>query len=658
MEKLAFHFSLIILYFHLVPTRQLAAIMFTDMVGYTALMQQNEPMAVQQRDKSKKILEDALEKFEGKLLQHYGDGTLSIFSSALGAVKSAIEIQTLNRQSQIEMRIGIHTGDVMFDDTGIYGDSVNVASRIESLAAAGAVFISEKLFNEISNQGIEAKPLGYFELKNVKQPIQVYAVSNPGINIPTRDEVKGKVKQTLNSIAVLPFASLSSDPENEFFCDGITEELLNVLAKIDGLQVTSRTSSFAFKGKTEDVREIAAQLNVQKVLEGSVRKAGNKVRITAQLINAADGYHIWSETYDRSLEDIFAVQDDIGREIANKFRINLNEDTHVNEMVKPPTENLEAYKKYLQGIHYWNKQTMEGTMLALQCFHEAVAIEPGFVSPYYNIVYMTSYFPYFGMMSLKEARSICTLAADKAMKIDPNNARSQLAAGINSFFFEWDMESALRYIKKAIELNPNLAEAHFILGWYRMVMQQRDLMDEPLLTAYRLDPIGGETVPGLAEIYLWAGNMDAATHYIEEAIRDNPESMYACSIKAIVTGCKGNWKDALKLIRPWGDVMPDVPLMTAFVAHAEGMTGERERPLQVISTLLELEKQEGCPPLSPLIALIYLSLGYKENFYVHYEKAMKEKMLFCLYLYNSPLLTAVNGEERIKKLRRDYNLPE
>src|SRR5687767_2838642 len=193
-------------------SRQLAAIMFTDMVGYTVLMQQNEPLAVQQRDKSKKILEESHAKYHGKLLQHYGDGTLSVFSSALNAVKSAVEIQTLNRNEKIEMRIGIHTGDVMFDETGIYGDSVNVASRIESLAVSGAVFISEKLFNEIGNQGIEAKPLGYFELKNVKSPMQVFAVSNPGIITPARDEVKGKLKQTLNSFAVLPFASLSSDP--------------------------------------------------------------------------------------------------------------------------------------------------------------------------------------------------------------------------------------------------------------------------------------------------------------------------------------------------------------------------------------------------------------------------------------------------------------
>jgi TolB-like protein/class 3 adenylate cyclase len=342
-------------------TRQLAAIMFTDMVGYTALMQANEQLAIQKRDRTKNIFEKALAKHEGKLLQYYGDGTMSIFSSAVNAVLSAIEMQTLlQTDPKIDVRIGIHTGDVITDENGIYGDSVNVASRIESLATPGGIFISEKLFDEVKNsEGISTKPLGYFELKNVKQPMQVYAITNPGINIPSREELIGKTKTKLNSIAVLPFASMSSDPENEFFCDGITEELINVLAQVDGLQVTSRTSVFAFKGKHEDVREIAAKLNVQKIIEGSVRKSGNKVRITAQLINAADGNHFWSEAYDCNLEDIFEILDEISRAIANKLRTNLNAGKHQSQLAKASTQNLEAYKKYLHALYHYNSTWSE-----------------------------------------------------------------------------------------------------------------------------------------------------------------------------------------------------------------------------------------------------------------------------------------------------------
>ena len=203
----------------------------------------------------------------------------------------------------------------------MFGDGVNVASRVESLAVPGSVFISEKIYEEIKNQeNIRVKEMGYFELKNVKQPIRIFAIDNSGLVLPSREELEGKTTQPVNRLAVLPFVNMSADPENEYFSDGITEELLNALTKVNGLQVISRTSVFAFKGKNEDIRDIATQLNVDKVLEGSVRKSGNRVRITAQLINAADGYHIWSENYDRDLTDIFVVQDEISGIIANTFK--------------------------------------------------------------------------------------------------------------------------------------------------------------------------------------------------------------------------------------------------------------------------------------------------------------------------------------------------
>ena len=270
------------------------------------------------------MLDNTLEKYHGKILQYYGDGSLSIFKSAIDAVNCAINIQQqLLQNPKVDLRIGIHTGDVSVEDESIYGDGVNIASRIESLAVSGSVFISEKVYDEIKNQEhVQAKELGFFELKNVKLPVRVYAITNDGMVVPTRGELTGKTKQPSNRLAVLPFVNMSADPENEYFSDGITEELLNALTKVEGLQVTSRTSVFAFKGKNDDVRDIAIKLNVDKILEGSVRKSGNRVRITAQLINAADGYHLWSENYDRDLTDIFEVQDEISGIIANKLREN------------------------------------------------------------------------------------------------------------------------------------------------------------------------------------------------------------------------------------------------------------------------------------------------------------------------------------------------
>jgi TolB-like protein len=221
--------------------------------------------------------------------------------------------------------------------------------------------------------------MGYFELKNVLKPVRIFAIDNKGLVVPSRDTLKGKTKQPVNRLAVLPFVNMSTDPENEFFSDGITEELLNALTKIDGLQITSRTSAFAFKGRNTDIREIGTQLNVDKILEGSVRKSGNRVRITAQLINAADGYHVWSEIYDRDLTHIFEVQDEISSIIANKCRMNLTAREHEETLVKAPTQNLEAYTLFLKGLHFHNKITPKDVKKAIECFENAI-LEPDYAN--------------------------------------------------------------------------------------------------------------------------------------------------------------------------------------------------------------------------------------------------------------------------------------
>ena len=365
-------------------TRQLAAIMFTDMIGYTALMQENEQQAKENRDRHRAVLQESVREHQGEILQYYGDGTLIIFTSAIEAVNAAVDIQTeLQIKPKIPLRVGIHTGDIVYSDDGIFGDGVNVASRIEGLSVSGSVLISEKVQDEIKNHpDFNTKSLGKFNLKNVKRPVEVFAIVNEGLSVPDLKEIEDKNGTANKTIAVLPFVNMSADPDNEYFSDGITEELSNALTKVDGLLVTSRTSSFAFKGKNEEVRKIGEQLGVNTVLEGSVRKTGNKVRITAQLINTADGYHLWSEVYDRKLEDIFAVQDEIARIITNKLREKLTTEGSKESLVKPATENIEAYNLYLKGLFYWNKWTPEDRKKAIKIYEEAIEKEPNFALPY------------------------------------------------------------------------------------------------------------------------------------------------------------------------------------------------------------------------------------------------------------------------------------
>ncbi len=638
-------------------TRQLAAIMFTDMVGYTLLMQENEQLALQRRMLHEQIFNAALQKHLGKLLQSYGDGSLTIFSSAVNAIRCAIEMQTRCRQEKIDVRIGIHIGDVLTDDKGIYGDGVNVASRIESLAVPGSIFISEKLYDDVKNhEGISAKTMGYFDLKNVKQPVQVYAISNEGVIVPSRDEVKGKVKQTLNSIAVLPFVSMSSDPENEFFCDGITEELLNVLAKIEGLQVTSRTSSFAFKGKTEDIREIAARLNVQKVLEGSVRKAGNRVRITAQLINATDGFHLWSETYDRSLVDIFAVQDDIAREIANKFRFNLSESEHVREMVKAPTENMEAYKKYLHGIYLWNTQLPENLMPAIESLREATELDTAFTAPYSYISFAYLFLYFSGMMPQKEAIRALKEASDAALSRDPENDQSLLAHGI-SCLAEFKWQECHTSLRRTIEKNPNSTLAWITLASYYGIVLEKEKAFDCLAKARVIDPIGPFTIGSVVEFHAVYGNYKEAITIADEYQAVNEFNPYVQVFREMSNGFLGHWQDLIVWLEEARKAYGESPNGMVMLGIAYCRTGQPEKVDELIDIL---KAQEAAQPGLAIdqIGVLYGNLLLKEEFLERLKISMEHHSSGMLWYYKTEFYPdEINQLEGFKAARRKIGLP-
>lgn len=638
-------------------TRQLAAIMFTDMVGYTALMQQNETLAKQVKDRSYRIFENSLSAHQGKLLMNYGDGSLSIFTSALEAVRCAIEIQTLNRQSEvIDMRIGMHLGDVMFDETGIYGDSVNIASRIESLATPGAVFISEKLHEEIRNQSIEAKPLGYFELKNVLQPVNVYAVSAPGIVVPSREEVKGKVKQTLNSIAVLPFSSLSSDPENEFFCDGITEELLNVLAKVDGLQVTSRTSSFAFKGKNEDVREIAAKLNVQKILEGSVRKAGNKVRITAQLINAADGYHLWSETYDRSLEDIFAVQDDIARAIANKMRENLNAAQHTSQLAKASTQNLEAYKKYLQAVQFFNRTSLEDRKRAIELLQEVTELDAGMADAWALLSYIHSFFAQSGQAPAAESMERARTYAARAMELDPQNTNALTAISMLKLH-AWEFDECRLLMKKARQLNPNNPQVLHLFCEYNIIFMEEESILEDAGLMLRLDPLSAVTVGQAARYYAFLGHVDEAMRAADTALQVDSLSLVSRNAKVLALTQKGEYDQALQMAEDSRGLAGDLPFVLLALAYVRNRRGETDKAREFLEKFERMHNEKASSNLEFVLALCALLAGEMGKFYAYYDEGMQKKSLYLLQTYDSEFMRDAWFDNHVQESRRKLGLP-
>jgi len=409
-------------------TRKLAAVMFTDIVGYTALMSKDEQKALSVLQKNKEIQKPLVQKFHGEFLKEMGDGTLLCFQSALEAVNCALEIQLAVKDiPDLNLRIGIHLGDIVFKEGDIYGDGVNVASRIEQLADTGGVFISDQIHNAIRNKpDIKAVLVGEKMLKNVGHPVKVYSVTGekfPGDSArkyPKETETRNRNKRKIvlpvilvslillialffvfrdqlgfkkssisdhnnitlgNSIAVLPFVDMSPNKDQEYFCEGMAEEIINALSHISDLHVVARTSAFSFKDKNMDIRDIGKELNVGVILEGSVRKSGDNLRVTAQLINIEDGYHLWSEKYERKLKDIFAIQDEISLAIVDNLKIELLSGEK-NELGKRYTENDEADNRYLEGRYFWNRRSEVGFDQALGLFQSAIDIDPDFALAY------------------------------------------------------------------------------------------------------------------------------------------------------------------------------------------------------------------------------------------------------------------------------------
>ena len=631
--------------------RQLAAILFADMTGYTALMQDNEHLARAKRKRFKEVLESAINRHNGKILQDYGDGFLCIFNSAINSINSAISIQQqLQLEPKVELRIGIHTGDIVIEDESIFGDGVNLASRIESLAVPGGIFISEKVHDEIKNHdNIKTRDLGFFELKNVKQPIHLFAIANEGLVVPSRDELKGKTKQPTNRLAVLPFVNMSPDPENEYFSDGITEELLNALTKVDGLQVTSRTSAFAFKGKHDDVREIGIKLNVDKILEGSVRKSGNRVRITTQLINAADGYHIWSENYDRNLTDIFEVQDEISGIIANKLRENLLPEQK-EQLPKITTRNIEAYTLFLKALHFRSKITPADMRRSIELFEQAIKLEPNYAEAYAYMAGTYGYLGATGQIKPDKAFKLVNEYSEKAMQLDDKIAESHLAKANAHLFYKWDPKTAYQSLQKALQLNPAQSEAYDLMGLFYILTSQKEEAISILKKGSDVDPLSPTLNHLLAEALIMNKQYDEALAIADRLLEIDPSMRVAIETKGWCYGMKGDWVKAKELFKEVHRLTNHPLKGLAPLGFSYGMLGEKENALDVIKKIEQRQKEDPEAVVDGDLMVVWWSLRDFDKTYYYMHKCIEQQMGPFIYLLELPMMDGVEEDPRIKEL--------
>ncbi|MBT4721196.1 MAG: tetratricopeptide repeat protein [Rhodospirillaceae bacterium] len=440
--------------------RRLAAILAADVAGYTALMEDDtEGTVAAWQDARDDVVEPAVEVRSGRIVKLTGDGFLVEFPTVQDAVSCAISMQQDLASSSLDFRMGINLGDIIDDGRDVHGEGVNVAARLEGLAEPGSIVISGSVHEQVRNR-IEAiyEDMGPQDVKNVSAPVRAYAIKIEATAAPEAEAASGKA-----SVAVLPFTNMSDDTAQDYFADGMTEDLITDLSKISGLFVPARNSSFAFKGQTIDVQEAAKKLKVRHVLEGSVRKAGNKVRINAQLIDGSTGGHIWAERYDGAFDDIFALQDQITSQIVTALEVNLTPSDKA-EVGRKPTTSTEAYDLFLKGRSQYYRYEPEFLANAIGLFEQAIAIDPKFAEAYSFLSYgqLTGYAQNFpGYDDLTQSLEL----AEKAVSLDNMSAIALTRLAWLQCFLQRHEESMVNF-EKSLSIEPENAETHAAYGQF------------------------------------------------------------------------------------------------------------------------------------------------------------------------------------------------
>jgi len=544
--------------------RKLAAILSADVEGYSRLMDDDEEATVRTITSYRNVITDLTQQFRGRVVDSPGDNILADFTSVVDAVNCAVEIQRdlaernaeLPDNRKMKFRIGVNLGDVIEEDGRIYGDGVNIAARVESLSEAGGICISGRAHDQVENKlGLEYEDLGKHEVKNISRPIQVYRVlSYPGAaahRVVQAKETLGRKWRKIGfsaaaivivaaaigiwqfymrrpsvepasvekmayplpekpSIAVLPFDNMSDDPKQEYFSDGITEEIITALSKLDQLFVIARNSTFTYKGKPVKVKQVAEELGVRYVLEGSVRKSEDRVRITAQLIDAISGHHLWAERYDRDLKDIFTLQDEITMKIVTALQIKLTDGEQARIWSKK-TENLDFYLKRMEGHAACREGTVEGHIKEAQISQELIDMEPE--SP-------------IGYASLGHSYWYLATAGKSPQE---------------------NLKKAFKLTQKALSIDESFASAHAILGSIYLMMRKHEKAIAAGKRSIELDPNGAMVHGFLGTMLSFAGRQDEAIGYINKAIRLNPfpEYWYFGTLSRCYL-LKGQYEDALK----------------------------------------------------------------------------------------------------------------
>lgn len=650
--------------------RRLAAIMFTDMVGFSALAQRDEAMALELLEEHRTLLRRLFVKHQGLEVKTIGDGFLVEFTSAVSAVVCAVEIQlavVLRNQEAAEdrvfqLRIGIHLGDVLPRGNDIVGDGVNIAARVEPLAEPGGVAITQQVFDQVHNK-IPQRLVraGRVALKNIEQPMAVYRIalgersgslaqSKPPAFNPASPARHGQEK----SIAVLPFVNMSSERENEFLSDGISEDLLSALSGLPGLHVAARTSCFAFKGRSDDIRRIGDALGVETVLEGSVRRSENKLRIAAQLINVADGFCLWSESFNREMRDVFAIQDDITRAIVAALKLRMAGGVD-QPVYKLPTSNAEAYELCLKGRFHWS---LRGTGLkkALHYFELALIEDPDYALALSGLADTYSLLSWYGYLAPAVVIPKVMTAAKRALQLDPGLAEAHTSLGFCLLCQRWDRVGAEREFRRAIKLNPRTIPAHYWLGWSLSCAGRHPEAINQCRRAVDLEPFSPIARTFLAWMHYHAGEYEEAEQQLRKVMDLDGRFVFGHWFLGKVYLAAGKREEALAALTAADEISGGNGWTRCLLGYAWAVSGEMGKARQSIADLRNVERYAYVRAMG--VAMPYLGIGDRETALDWLEQGCKDRDVWALMMNVDPIYSGLRTNQRFKTLLRGIGLGE
>jgi adenylate cyclase len=537
--------------------RRLAAILAADVVGYSALMQRAEEATYAEFERLKReLIEPSLCSHEGRLIKTTGDGALVEFASPLAAVRCAVEIQDhlASGSSPFRLRVGINLGDVIVGQDGeLYGDGINIAVRLEGIADPGGILVSEKVYSEVEGKlDVSFQDRGGLQLKNISRPIRAYAVRAGAHSVLAEGLATAPPLPDKPSIAVLPFQNLSGDPEQEYFADGMVEEVITALSRNRELFVIARNSSFAFKGKPVDIKQVARDLGVRYVLEGSVRKSGNRIRITGQLIDAASGAHLWADRFDGALEDVFELQDQVASSVVGAITPSIIH-AEMERAKRKPTSSLDAYDYYLRGRAARWQLTRDGTDQAIALYERAIALDPQFAPAHSSLAMALGNRRSFGWSTDPAAdASRAKTYAKSALDLDRQDPLVLTESGnallISGHGDEFELAASL--FEEAIRLDPNGMSGWTYGGWAKITLGNYQTAIDYFQRALRLSPLDPRIFVaqgGLAYAHFFLGNYEEGLKHASAAFHHHPNYGGALRAAMACNALLGNIEAAQKL---------------------------------------------------------------------------------------------------------------